>query len=390
MAEPFFLTPLQKLARWLVLSSLAAVTALLPLSATAHEIRPAIADVLVTQDRLEMDIALSLEPLVAGMNLEGLADTGDSPEAETYDRARTLTPDRLAAEFRAVWPDIQQDLTVTAGGQPIALTLNAVSVDPVGNTDLPRESHIRVAADLPPDGTPVTIGWAPAFGALIVRQTLPADMDPAEGYSVYLMGGDFSDPIPRTGVARQNWLDAFTNYLILGFEHIVPKGLDHILFVLGLFFFSLHLRPLLYQVSAFTLAHTATLALATLGVLQIPSAIVEPLIAASITYVAVENIFLNRLRPWRTVVVFCFGLLHGLGFAAVLGEIGLNPAHLITGLVAFNIGVELGQLFVIALAFITVGYWFGTKPWYRRVISVPASAAIAFVGAWWFVERALL
>ena len=144
------------------------------------------------------------------------------------------------------------------------------------------------------------------------------------------------------------------------------------------------------QVTSITLAHTVTLALAALGYVTIPASVVEPLIAASIVYVGIENLFARKLLPWRPFVVFCFGLLHGLGFASVLGEIGLNPARFVTGLVGFNIGVELGQLAVIAAAFLAVGWWAGNKPWYRSRIAVPASVVIALVGAYWFVERTLL
>src|SRR5690606_21600571 len=123
----------------------------------------------------------------------------------------------------------------------------------------------------------------------------------------YLTGGQTSEPLPRTGAATQTGLNAFGNYIRIGFAHIVPKGLDHILFVLGLFFFSMRMRPLLTQVTAFTLAHTVTLALATLKIVSVPPQIVEPLIAASIAWVAVENILWQKLTPWRTLVVFGFG-----------------------------------------------------------------------------------
>jgi len=99
---------------------------------------------------------------------------------------------------------------------------------------------------------------------------------------------------------------------------------------------------------------------------------------------------LTRYRPWRTAVVFGFGLLHGLGFASVLGDIGLEPKRFVTDLVGFNIGVELGQLTVISGAFLSVGLWFGRKDWYRTVIAIPASTAIAIVGGYWFVERVFL
>jgi hypothetical protein len=175
-------------------------------------------------------------------------------------------------------------------------------------------------------------------------------------------------------------------YLALGFHHIVPRGPDHILFVLGLFLLSTKLRPLLWQVTAFTVAHSITLGLALYGVLRLPPAVVEPLIAASIAFVAIENLFTSELKPWRPFVVFGFGLVHGLGFAGVLTDAGLPRQQFATALVAFNVGVELGQLAVIAAAFAAVGWWRG-KTWYRGVIVVPASCAIALVAVLWTVQR---
>jgi hypothetical protein len=202
-----------------------------------------------------------------------------------------------------------------------------------------------------------------------------------------VLSGNTSEPIAISEILPQSALSVFKNYVAIGFEHIVPKGLDHILFVVGLFLLSPRLKPLLWQVTSFTLAHSVTLALGTLGAIQISPAIVEPLIAASIVYVAVENIVTDRLQRWRPLVIFCFGLLHGLGFAGVLEEIGLSPTHFVTGLIAFNVGVELGQLTVVGLCFLAVGLWFQSKTWYRRGVTVPASLAIALIGAYWFVER---
>jgi hypothetical protein len=125
------------------------------------------------------------------------------------------------------------------------------------------------------------------------------------------------------------------------------------------------------------------------GVVSLPPAIVEPLIAASIVYVAVENILTSNLKPWRTLVVFGFGLLHGLGFAGVLAEVGLPQGQFVPALVSFNVGVELGQIAVIALAFLAVGIWGRTKSWYRARVVVPASAAVAAVGLFWTVQRVL-
>jgi hypothetical protein len=182
-------------------------------------------------------------------------------------------------------------------------------------------------------------------------------------------------------------LQVIRDYLVLGFTHIVPKGLDHILFVLGLFLLSLRAKPLLLQVTAFTLAHSITLAASLYGVLALPARVVEPLIALSIAYVAFENLLLKDYRPWRPAVVFLFGLLHGLGFAGVLTALGLPREQFATALLSFNVGVEFGQLAVILAAFLGVGFWFGSKGWYRERIVVPASTVIALTGVYWTIER---
>ncbi len=183
--------------------------------------------------------------------------------------------------------------------------------------------------------------------------------------------------------------EKFFIFMKAGVEHIVPKGLDHILFVLGLFFSSLVLKSLLWQITAFTLAHTITLGLAGLGIVQIPSEIVEPIIALSIVWIAVENCVFKQTSKWRPFVVFGFGLLHGLGFAAVLTQYGLPEGGLIPSLLAFNIGVELGQLLVLVSA--TVLVWsVRKKKWYRKAIQIPASVGIALVGLFWFIERVFM
>jgi len=375
-----------KLAWAGILSTLVCLALVAAGPARAHEVRPAIADVTVAADRVVLEIRLTLEALVAGIDLQGLDDTDNAPQADEYDRLRALDPAAFTAAVRAAWPRLSPGFRLAAGDTPLTPVITDLRVPEIGNTDLPRDSVMTVLAPLPPDGTPVTVGWTAAYGPLVVRQTGDAET----AYTGYLTNGRISDPLPRTGVAEQGAWAAFGTYVVIGFRHIVPRGLDHILFVLGLFFFSLKLRPLLYQVTAFTVAHTVTLALAALGLVTVPAAIVEPLIAASIVYVAVENVFFTKITAWRTFVVFGFGLLHGLGFASVLGEIGLDPARFVAGLIAFNIGVELGQLAVIAGAFLFLGYWFGREPWWRARIAIPASLAIAAMGAYWLVERTLL
>lgn len=179
-------------------------------------------------------------------------------------------------------------------------------------------------------------------------------------------------------------------YLKLGYEHILPLGLDHILFVLSLFLLSTNLKTVLWQSLAFTVAHSVTLGLAMYSVVNVSPSIVEPLIALSIMYVALENVFVKRLRPSRIGIVFLFGLIHGLGFASALSNLGLPQNAYVSSLIMFNVGVELGQLTVILAAFFLVGKWFGKKAYYHKWIVTPLSLMIAAVALYWVIERTLL
>ena len=185
-------------------------------------------------------------------------------------------------------------------------------------------------------------------------------------------------------------------YLKVGVGHILPGGLDHILFVLALVLTSTQTRALLIQVTTFTVAHTVTLGLAASGLISPPASIVEPLIAASIAFVAIENLFVREMPRWRPLVVFGFGLLHGMGFAGFFGELGLPDGQFWSGLIGFNIGVEVGQLAVVAVALILLVTirkdfgWFKDERRYRTWIVAPASLVIGLVGAWWTIERTLL
>ena len=204
----------------------------------------------------------------------------------------------------------------------------------------------------------------------------------------WLEGGQTSAPVPLAGPSSYTTrFDTIRRYLILGFTHIVPHGLDHVLFVLGIYLLSRRARSVLLQVSAFTVAHSITLGLSLYNVISLPTAVVEPLIAISIAYVAIENIFLAELKSRRVALVFAFGLLHGMGFAGALQDVGLPRTEFLAALLGFNLGVEAGQLAVIAGAFLLVGRTFADRPWYRRRIVIPASAMIACTAVYWTVER---
>ena len=182
-----------------------------------------------------------------------------------------------------------------------------------------------------------------------------------------------------------NW-STFLSFLRQGFLHVLPLGLDHILFVLGLFFLSRKWKPLIYQVSCFTVAHTITLGMATLDWVSAPANIVEPIISASIAFVALENIFSPAYHRRRLFIVFFFGLIHGLGFAGALSDLRLDPSVLVLSLIGFNLGVEGGQLAVILLALMGV-FGFKDETFYRNVIVIPGSLLIAGLGIFWTIER---
>ena len=401
-----------------------------------------------TDNQLSFEVRLNLESFVAGIDQTDVSDTNAAPQAADYDALRALDPAALEAQFRAFWPTMAAKTTILADGTAVTPTLGAVSVDPIGDVEVTRASVINFSAALPADAQTVQVGWDKSFGTLVLRQ-----MGVDAPYDGYLEAGAMSDPIALAGGDQATGWQTFLRYIPIGFDHIVPKGLDHILFVLGLFFLSARMRPLITQVSLFTLAHTITLALAALGYVSVPGSIVEPLIAASIVYVAVENIFMKNLSPWRPVIIFGFGLLHGLGFASVLAEFGLPDNAFVPALIGFNVGVEVGQLAVIAVMFLCVWQalrvdrgmneaaqgkvlylvlaaiaglliwlnptviseaieaptWLFAAPLlgvfllclgsiqfrdqmdaYRRIVAIPASIAIALVGAYWFVERVFL
>ena len=226
----------------------------------------------------------------------------------------------------------------------------------------------------------------------LVADPYPLEIRQPDGSSTveWIEGTNWSDVIDLSrSFTRPTRLEIARQYLWLGYTHILPKGLDHILFVLGIFLLSPRWKTMLLQVTAFTVAHSITLGLSIYGIVSLPSRIVEPLIALSIAYVAIENLLTRELKPWRIALVFMFGLLHGLGFAGVLRELGLPREEFLTALLTFNLGVEGGQLTVIGAALLVVAP-FMKKGWYRQRVVIPASIAIAAVGLYWTLVRVVV
>jgi hypothetical protein len=339
---------------------------------------------------------------------------------ERYYEIATETPDIQQEDVRRIVPRVVDNLQLFVGPQRLQLVFRGFAASKAQKADfldasMSKLSRLSFVATLPPGAT----------GPLKLVVPLGAEVDYPIAYTVQIPaahvsvtrwveeGMHESDPFvwagkaplgqgPALASAPQSataapptfnpdtlpWPKQLALYLRLGFHHIVPEGVDHILFVLGLFFLGITWRKLLSQTTVFTVAHATTLFLSTYGIFSLPSRYVEPAIALSIAFIAIENVVKPKLGPGRLAIVFGFGLIHGLGFASSLSDIPFPKTDFIVALLGFNFGVDLGQLFVIALAFLVVG-WFRNRPWFRDRIAVPCSLAIAAVGLFWAVQRVL-
>ena len=396
--------------RWLA-AAVAGIVFLSPTAAPtldAHDLRVTHATLTFASGRYQLDVIVDPESLLA--RLEIYADRSPStgvPPAEVPDRIRALSEVALARAVVAfdgipaastvqflptatvpTGPTSEATSGLASGAPSGASHGDQSGAAPIGAPSLLPPGTLRFAGDVPPGARHCRVTYALVLGSYaltLVNATGQRSMP------IWVVGGQPSPDLDlRAGFVDPPWWSTALQYAGLGYTHILPKGLDHILFVVGLFLLGTRWRPLLLQITLFTIAHSVTLGLSMLGIVSLPSSIVEPLIAFSIAYVAVENLFTTELSPWRSVLVFLFGLLHGLGFAGVLGELGMPRGQFGLALVSFNVGVELGQLSVIALATLAVGWWRRSHlERYRRWVVVPASLAIALVGLYWTVTRAL-
>jgi len=344
-----------------------------PRAAIAHEIGTTrISLVLLAADRYELEITTDAAALLEKVGAAGATTTAVPADLavlrdrlqlseEVFLRRVEITFDSSPVRPAIAWTI----LPGASGGAPIATV------------------HLRGTVPPGAKSASCSYGWTFTRYAFSVRHG-------SDGNAVteWLDGDQASTPVSLADNSTdRSGIGILGKYVALGFTHILPKGIDHVLFVLGVFLLSRKARPVLLQISAFTIAHSITLGLSIYGVVTLPPAVVEPAIALSIAYIALENIFMKDLKPWRYALVFLFGLLHGLGFAGALSEIGLPREDFLLALLGFNAGVELGQLTVIALAFAGVGYWFRERVWYRQRIVLPASLCIALFGLYWTVQR---
>jgi hypothetical protein len=333
--------------------------------------------------RVDVDVAASgnvrvrvpIDPVVVWRAIE--LDAGRTPTAAPS--MDVLHRDRARLE-RAV----RDGVALRAGTVLVTLAVVGSDWQDVGRPGSPRALApvlVTLEGRLPSDTRAITWQYDAPATAYPLRVLQPGREEPQVAW---VTPGRPSEVLV---LAAPGVGSVMRLYVWLGVVHIVPRGLDHILFVLSLCLMSPRWRPLLAQVSAFTAAHTVTLAASALGWISWPGRWVEPLIAASIAWVAIENLRASTLSRTRLAVVFAFGLLHGAGFAGVLGELGLPVGARLLALLSFNAGVEIGQLVVIAIALTGTAVVMRWPGRYRGWVVVPASITIAIVGAYWVVER---
>jgi len=340
----------------------------------AHEIGTTRVSVLFSEGRTyEVEIVTDAAALVEKLEVSAGQPVPADLSATHLQSLLTSFDDRFRQRVKLEFDDFRANPTITYSvtGESTATSAPAAT--------------IRLTGPVPAGARHFTWNYAWTFASYAIT----VHSGESGGASTeWLEGGQTSAPIVVAAPPRPvNRLRAAWRYLTLGFTHILPEGVDHILFVLGIYLLSGRARSVLWQVSAFTIAHSITLGLSMYGLVTVSPKIVEPMIAISIAYVAVENIFLSELKAWRVALVFAFGLLHGMGFAGALKALGLPRSEYLMALLTFNLGVEAGQLAVIGGAFLLVGWHYSTRAWYRSRIVVPASAMIACTAVYWTFQR---
>lgn len=366
------------------------VCLLLSFSTHADIVKPALIEINVHADgHYEIEIRASIEAMLTGINSQ-YKNTTESPNAESYDNLREMPAFELRKSFQVFHQKFTNIVKLKLDDTVVPVEITSVSIPEPGYTKVPRISTIILKGSIKRSVEKISWYYPAIFSdnAVRVRQVDESRKKWYWSNWQWLRDDQWSKPFSLNEVFHKpSVLSIASTYVIAGYNHILPKGLDHILFILGLFLLSTKLRPLFWQVTMFTVAHSITLSMAMFEVFSLPANIVEPLIALSIAYIGVENILVEKIKPSRLIVIFAFGLLHGMGFASMLSDFGMPNDAFATALIGFNIGVELGQVTVITLAFIFVAYWFKQKSWYRTIVVVPASVLISITGIVWTIQR---
>ncbi len=356
----------------------------------ADIVKPALVEISVfAEGRYRVELRASIEAIMTGINSK-YKNTQESPNSDAYDELRELQSAQLMQKFTPFRQTLTDNIQLNFDGQPASLKITEVNIPQPGYTKVPRISLIVFEGRIDREIEQLNWYYPAAFSdnAVRVRQV---DMENEKWHWSswqWLRNDQPSDAFSLTEVfSEPSTARVITDYTAAGFAHIIPKGLDHILFILGIFLLGTQLKPLAWQATMFTLAHSITLSLAMFDIVSLPASIVEPLIALSIAYIAFENMYAHKLKNSRLALVFAFGLLHGLGFASVLADFGMPQSAYATALISFNVGVELGQLAILLLGYFSITIWFKKREDFHRYITIPGSLMIGVIGLYWTWER---
>jgi len=355
--------------------------------AHAHSIKPSIVEYRIFDKNIELNLSINAEVFLSGIDASKFIDTANAPQVKLYDELRKLQIDELESKIRDSIDSLKDSVYLKVDQKMLSLNLDEINVQDVEDEENIRITIISFKTTAPEDGKTITFAWKKELGSLIFRDfSMEIDND-GKASTTWLKAGEKTAPIPLAD-RKSNMATIIFPAIQQGIKHIIPGGLDHILFVLGLFFFSYKIGPLLSQVTIFTIAHSITLILGSLGYIYLPPVFVEAIIAASIVWIGLENVVRTKLNISRIGIIFCFGLLHGLGFAYMFTQIGLEGSDYLINLFSFNLGVEVGQLLVLT-PFILITPILSRISWYRVAVSIPASIIIALFGVKMFIERVL-
>ena len=356
-----------------------AFACLVPSQASGHSFRFTDVQIRLLSREFEIRVISDLDALALGTSQ-------DADSAELAARLQGMPEAEFQTAVDGLKELIQRRIRLRIDGQavPLRVTFPQFRPDRRVVEDSILGTLLELRGTLPDGAGEISFFASRAFPP--VRLTLRGADDRVLA-SLLLERGERSPPFPLQGEVRPfSKARVLRRYVVLGFTHILPLGLDHILFVLGLFLFRVEFRSLLWQISSFTLAHTLTLGLGIYGMVSLPTRPVEALIALSIVYVAAENITVRQVGRARLLAIFLFGLLHGLGFAGVVTELGLPTGQKALALFSFNLGVELGQIAVLSGAFLCLGPFRSSQTRFRK-LSVGGSILIGMIGLFWFWQR---
>ncbi len=356
-------------------------------SSISHEIKPSIADFFYDENYLNFKIRLNAELILSDIDASNVSNTDSSSLSEIYDEFRILNNKDLEQIFLNSWNQISSNIEIKINNVSKQTNLIKIEVEDIQNFEISRDSHVYFRVLLDKNSEQFTFSWIKKYGPIILRENNNNKLED-ELFTEYLQSGKVSNQFSFNENNFEKKLDSFIKFFILGVQHIIPKGLDHILFIFGLFLFSSSLKKLITQITIFTIAHSITLIFVSLSVMKINPQIVEPIIALTIVYVGLENIFKNYIKEYfRYIVILFFGLLHGLGFALVLSDIGYRSTDLFINLFSFNIGIEVAQISIVLVLYILIALNFAKNKNYRKFFQVPSSILISSIGLYWFFER---